>query len=72
MAASRRSWLARQEGGANLIPKVQITIACNDAFEDITVDTILRTARHGHGKIFVQDLKDCVKMRTEEWGGQAI
>ena len=43
----------------NLIPKVQITITCNNAFEDITVDTILRTARHGtgevgDGKIFVQ------------------
>ena len=25
----------------NLIPEVQITIACNDAFEDITVATII-------------------------------
>jgi nitrogen regulatory protein PII len=31
----------------NLIPKVQITIACNDAFEDITVDTIIRSGERG-------------------------
>ena len=56
---------------------MQITIACNDAFEDITVDTIIRTARHGggevgDGKIFVQDLKECIRIRTGERGGQAI
>jgi len=61
----------------NLIPKVQITIACNDEFEDITVDTIIRTARHGRGevgdgKIFVQDLQECIRIRTGERGGQAI
>jgi nitrogen regulatory protein P-II 1 len=56
---------------------VQITIACNDEFEDITVDTIIRTARHGRGevgdgKIFVQDLQECIRIRTGERGGQAI
>lgn len=61
----------------NLIPKVQITIACNDEFEDITVDTIIRTARHGggevgDGKIFVQELAKCIRIRTGERGGQAI
>jgi len=62
----------------NLIPRVEIVIACNDAFEDITVSTILRTARTGasgevgDGKIFVQDLKECIRIRTGERGGQAI
>ncbi len=62
----------------NLIPKVQIVIACNDAFEKITVDTILRTARTGKGgsigdgKIFIQDLGECIRIRTGERGGQAI
>ena len=62
----------------NLIPKVQVEIACNDAFEDITVNAILRTARTGKegsigdGKIFVQDLRDCIRIRTGERGGQAI
>jgi len=61
----------------NLIPKVQITIACNDEFEDTVVDTILSTARVdggavGDGKIFVQELKECIRIRTGERGGQAI
>lgn len=62
----------------NLIPKIQIEIACNDAFEDITVNAILRTARTGKegaigdGKIFVQDLRECIRIRTGERGGQAI
>jgi len=62
----------------NLIPKVQITIACNDPFEDTIVNTILFTAKHGKdgkigdGKIFVQDLKECIRIRTGERGGKAI
>ena len=61
----------------NLIPKVQITIACNDEFENIVVETIIQTAREnngtvGDGKIFVQDLKECIRIRTGERGGQAI
>jgi nitrogen regulatory protein P-II 1 len=62
----------------NLIPRVEIVIACNDAFEDITVNAILRTARTGtegevgDGKIFVQDLRECIRIRTGERGGKAI
>jgi nitrogen regulatory protein P-II 1 len=62
----------------NLIPRVQIVIACNDAFEDITVNAILKTAKTGQagevgdGKIFIQDLKECIRIRTGERGGQAI
>ena len=62
----------------NLIPRVQIVIACNDAFEDITVNAILKSAKTGDkgevgdGKIFVQDLPKCIRIRTGEVGGQAI
>lgn len=62
----------------NLIPRVQIVIACNDAFEDITVNAILKSAKSGKdgevgdGKIFVQDLPKCIRIRTGESGGQAI
>jgi nitrogen regulatory protein PII len=62
----------------NLIPRVQIVIACNDAFEDITVNAILKSAKTGQdgevgdGKIFVQDLPKCIRIRTGESGGQAI
>ena len=62
----------------NLIPRVQIVIAVNDAFEDVTVDAILKSAKTGaagevgDGKIFVQDLKECIRIRTGERGGTAI
>lgn len=62
----------------NLIPRVQIVIACNDAFEDITVSAILKSARTGSGgevgdgKIFIQDLRECIRIRTGERGGLAI
>lgn len=62
----------------NLIPRVQIVIACNDAFEDVTVNAILKAAKTGKdgevgdGKIFVQDLPKCIRIRTGENGGTAI
>lgn len=62
----------------NLIPRVQIVIACNDAFEDVTVNAILKAAKTGKdgevgdGKIFVQDLPKCLRIRTGESGGTAI
>ncbi len=61
----------------NLLPKVEIKIACNDEFEDIIVKTIMNTARHsegnvGDGKIFVLPLEKCYRIRTGESGGNAI
>jgi nitrogen regulatory protein P-II 1 len=61
----------------NLIPKVRMDIACNDEFVDIAIDAILKSAKHddgriGDGKIFVTELKRCIRIRTEESGGQAI
>ena len=53
-------------------------IACNDAFVDITVNAILKTAKTGtegsvgDGKIFIQDLPECIRIRTGERGGKAI
>ncbi len=61
-----------------LIPKVKLEIAVNDAFVDITVDTIINTARTnkkgevGDGKIFITPLEECIRIRTGERGGQAI
>ena len=61
----------------NLIPKIQITIAFNAPFDDIPGHTTIHPAHHpqaevGDGKIFVQDLKECIRIRTGERGGQAI
>ncbi len=62
----------------DLIPKIKIDIAVNDAFVDITVDTIIRSARTntkgevGDGKIFISPLEECIRIRTGERGGKAI
>jgi len=61
----------------NLIPKIRLEIGVNDAFVEITVDTIIAAARHGDGKIgdgkiFITHLEECIRIRTGERGGQAI
>ena len=62
----------------NLIPKVKIEIAVNEDFVDITVDTIIKAAKTnatgevGDGKIFITNLEECIRIRTEENGGKAI
>ena len=62
----------------NLLPKVRLDIAVNDAFVDITVDTILESAKSGNdgsvgdGKIFITPLEECIRIRTNERGGEAI
>ncbi len=66
-----------QEVTPNLIPKIRLEIAVNDSFENLTVNTIVKAAKHGDGKlgdgkIFVQDLARCVRIRTGEEGGEAI
>ncbi len=40
-----------QEVAPNLIPKIRLDVAVNDAFVDITVDTIITSALHGSGEI---------------------
>lgn len=66
-----------QEVIPNLMPKVRLDIACNDAFVEITVKAILKSAKTdggkmGDGKIFITNLEECIRIRTEERGGTAI
>jgi nitrogen regulatory protein P-II 1 len=62
----------------NLIPKIRLEIAVNDTFVDITVNTIIKSARTndkgelGDGKIFITPLEECIRIRTGERGGKAI
>lgn len=63
----------------DLIPKIKIEIAVNDSFVEITVNTILRSAKTnglggtvGDGKIFITPLEECIRIRTGERGGSAI
>jgi len=59
----------------NLLKKVRLEIAVNEDFLDKTIDAIVegtRTGQIGDGKIFVMDLKECVRIRTGEKGKKAI
>jgi nitrogen regulatory protein P-II 2 len=66
------------EFSVNLLRKVQLMIAVNDAFLEPTIEAILRGGRTGpageigDGKIFVLPLEDCIRIRTGERGGEAI
>lgn len=62
----------------NLLRKVQLQIAVNEAFVEPTISAIIKGGRTGEqgeigdGKIFVLPLEDCVRIRTGERGGEAI
>ena len=59
----------------NLLRKIRLEIAVNEDFLDRTVKAIIKGAKTGEtgdGKIFVLDLEDCVRIRTEERGHGAI
>lgn len=59
----------------NLLKKVRMEIAVNDEFVDATLEAIIDGARSGNigdGKIFVQDLEQCIRIRTGEKGADAV
>ncbi len=64
---------ARETG--NLLRKIRLEIAVNDNYLDQTIKAIVKGAKTGEtgdGKIFILDLKECVRIRTEERGAIAI
>jgi nitrogen regulatory protein P-II 1 len=62
----------------NLLRKVQLQIAVNEAFVEPTINAIIQGGRTGErgevgdGKIFVLPLEDCIRIRTGERGSEAI
>ncbi len=66
----------------NLIPKTRLEIAVNNDFVDLTVNIIIEAARSssnelgdgtvGDGKIFITALEECIRIRTNERGPEAI
>lgn len=64
----------RKETG-NLLKKVRLEIAVNENYVEPTVSAITKAARTGDigdGKIFILDLKECIRIRTGEKGSEAI
>ena len=66
------------EVGVNLRRKIQLQIAVNEEFVDVTVRAIEKGGRSGEegeigdGKIFVLPMDDCIRIRTGERGSEAI
>jgi len=59
----------------NLLKKMRLEIAINEAFLEKTIEAIIkgaRTGKIGDGKIFVHDLSECIRIRTGEKGHEAI
>jgi nitrogen regulatory protein PII len=59
----------------NFVPKIKLEIAAPDSAVDKIVETISSTARTGKigdGKIFVIDLQQAVRVRTDERGEDAL
>ncbi len=65
-----------------LVAKMKLEIAVNDAFVDITVNTIIETVKasspngstgnKGDGKIFILPIEECIRISTGERGGAGI
>jgi len=59
----------------NLLRKIKLDIAVNDKYVDIAIKAIVKGAKTGElgdGKIFVMNLEQCMRIRTEETGHEAI
>ena len=63
------------EYSTNMVPKVKVETACDDAIADRVVEAIQQAANTGaigDGKIFVTDLTQAVRIRTGETGSVAL
>jgi nitrogen regulatory protein P-II 1 len=59
----------------NLLRKIKLEIAVNESFVEPCIAAIVKGAKTdsvGDGKIFVYDLEEVVRIRTEERGSVAI
>jgi len=59
----------------DLLKKVRLEIAVNEEFVEKTINAIVegaKTGQIGDGKIFVLDLSECIRIRTDDKGQKAI
>ncbi len=57
------------------IQRRYLSIVVNDDFEEVTIDTILKSAATGEvgdGKIFVSEISECYRIRTREKGAKTL
>lgn len=57
------------------VPKIKLEIVVDDSISEKVVDAILTTAKTGQvgdGKIFISDISDVIRIRTDESGPEAL
>jgi len=63
------------EYSVDFVPKIKLEIVVADKDAQPVIDTIIRAAQTGQvgdGKIFVSDLGNAIRIRTGEFGEQAL
>lgn len=67
-----------QEYEITFLRKIKLEIILNDEYVEPAIEAIMRSAKSegggkiGDGKIFVVPIDDCIRIRTEERGSDAI
>ena len=59
----------------DFLPKIKIELVLPDALVESAVNTIIKyakTGKIGDGKVFVSNVEEAVRIRTEEKGEQAV
>jgi nitrogen regulatory protein PII len=63
------------EYNIEFVPKLKIELVCEDERMETAIQTIIKTAKTGQvgdGKIFVLNVEDAIRIRTEESGKSAL
>ncbi len=63
------------EYAVDFIPKIQLALAIPDELVNDCIDVIIentKTGKIGDGKIFITNLEEVIRIRTEELGDQAL
>lgn len=72
----RGSHVVRENNAsAEFVPKVKVEIVVKDQHADPTIDIILEvcwTGKVGDGKIFVANVEEAIRIRTNERGEDAV
>jgi nitrogen regulatory protein P-II 1 len=59
----------------DFLPKIKLEIVLTDALVDIGANAIIKAAKTGKigdGKIFISNIEEAVRIRTEETGDKAV
>lgn len=75
---NQKGWLAHNRGSnvvMNMIPKIEIKAVVPDEVVESMTQLILNTVRTGDigdGKLFITPIEECIRIRTDEHGEDAL